>query len=261
MRAPKSRNITSASYVFSYCKSGVNGTLVRATYVAFLLLSVQIYYSKNVQAETYRVSVGEVPTTPMLLGLLKSIEAANPWLKFEITVAPFPRSIRAVAEDHTADLHFPLIRPVDEAGLPFDVSTTQVGETPFMLYENKSKPLDIRRLGEYKIETDFAHTGVFPFNTIGSGDISASLRKVDAGRIDGFIFDEFSSDQHLIADGYKNIHRKFYALMDACFILPKGGKGGPADQALTRAIEAARHTQGYKDAVAKYDVKGVDWQQ
>ena len=45
-------------------------------------------------AETYKVSVGEIPATPILLEILKGIEAANPDVKFEVTVRPFPAPSR-----------------------------------------------------------------------------------------------------------------------------------------------------------------------
>ena len=132
-----------------------------------------------------------------------------------------------------------------------------------MIYENKSKPLDMSNPKQYKIETDMGHTGVFPFPTIGSGDIAASLRKVDAGRIDGYIFDELSTDEQLVAGGFKNVHRKLYSWVDACFVLPKGSKGGALDQALTRIMANAKNSQGYKDAYGKLKAmyKGEEWQQ
>jgi polar amino acid transport system substrate-binding protein len=104
---------------------------------------------------------------------------------------------------------------------------------------------------------------VFPFPVIGSGDIAASLRKVDAGRIDGYVFDAYSTDEQLAAGGFKNIHRKLYSWIDVCFVLPKGSKGGPLDHALGKMTENAKNSQGYKDAIAKYNAlfKGEDWQQ
>ncbi len=226
------------------------------------LLAALLFCSPAAWAETYKVSVGEMPATPIFVEILKSIEAANPGLKFEVTVAPFARSVKAVLEDHTADFHYPVIRPAGEASLPFDVSSAAAFQTPFVIYENKNKHLDAKNLAQYKIETDTSLVSTFPFPTIASADISASLRKVDAGRIDAFIFGATSVDEKLAAGGFMNIHRQPYAMLDVCFILPKGGKGGPADQALTKAIEAAKASQGYKDAVGKYRAKykGDDWQ-
>lgn len=231
--------------------------------VALGLMAGMCLCASGARAQTYKFSVGELSATPIFIEMLKSIEAANPGLKFEITTAPIPRSVKAVVEDHTADFHLPFIRPADGVSLPFDVSTAAVFQAPFVIYENKNKPLDMQNPQQYKIETDKAHTSVFPFPTIPSADIDASLRKVDAGRIDAFIFGASSTDPHLAAGGYTNIHRKPYGRLDACLVLPKGGKGGPADQALTKAVEAAKNTQGYKDAIAKYLAlyKGDDWQQ
>ncbi len=214
-------------------------------------------------AQTYKVSVGEIPATPILLEILKSIESANPGVKLEVTVRPFPRSLKAVLEDRAADFHYPFIRPANEASVLFDVSTEPAFRSPFMIYENKNKPLDMSNPQQYKIETDMGHTGVFAFPAIGSGDIAASLRKVDAGRIDGYIFDELSTDEQLVAGEFKNIHRKLYAWVDACFVLPKGSKGGSLDLALTKIMENAKNNQSYKDAYGKLKAmyKGEEWQQ
>ena len=183
-------------------------------------------HSPAAQAETYKVSLAELPFTPVLLEILRKIEAANPGLKFEVTVAPFPRSIRAVVEEHTADMQFPFLRPADESQLPFDVSAAAAFQSPFMIYENKRKPLDTNNLQQYKIETDRAHTSVFPFPVIGSGDIGASLRKVDAGRIDGFI----SSRPTPIGNLLRAVSRTSIAGRMGCWILalfcPRAAKAG-----------------------------------
>jgi polar amino acid transport system substrate-binding protein len=236
-------------------------TMSRAI-VPALIASV-LFFAPAALAETYKVSVGEMPATPIFLEILRSIEAANPGLKFDVTIAPFPRSVRATVEEHTADFHYPIIRSAEGASLPFDVSSATVFLTPFVLYENKNKPLALNNLYKYKIETERTSSKLFPFEIKESDNVSASLRKVDAGRIDGFIYGATGADAKLVEGGFKNIHRKLYAMMDICFVLPKGGKGGPVDQALTKAIETAKSTQAYKDAVGKYRAmyKGDDWQQ
>jgi len=230
---------------------------------ALALMAGVLFWPLATLAETYKVSVGEMPATLIFVEILKSIEAANPGLKFELTVAPFARSIQAVLADHTADFHYPVIRPAGGKTLPFDVSDASPFQTPFIIYENKNKLLDVKNLQRYRIETEITHIGLFPFPTIGSADISSSLHRVDTGRIDGFVYGATSADRKLIEGGFENIHRKLYAMMDVCFVLPKGGKGGPVDQALTKAIETAKSTEGFKHATAKYRAmyKGDDWQQ
>jgi polar amino acid transport system substrate-binding protein len=236
---------------------------MRRILAALIPALAMLLNSPAAQAETYRLSLAELTSTPILLEILKNIEVANPGLKFQVTVAPFPRSIRAVVEDRSADMHFPFLRPVSDSELPFDVSAAAALQSPFMIYENKNKPLDTKKLSQYKIETDMAHTGVFPFPTIGSGDIAASLRKVDAGRIDAFIFEQHNTDKQLIAGGYKNIHRKPYGMLDTCFVLPKGSKGGATDKALVKAIENAKASAAYNDYLAKIEAQNTPdgWQQ
>ena len=133
---------------------------------------------------------------------------------------------------------------------------------PFVLYENKAKQLDLKNLGQYNIETEAAHTGLFPFRTIPSGDLLASLRKVDAGRIDGFIFAGVDIDPIVAQGNYKNVHRQLYGYFDGVFLLPKWTKGDEKDKLLTAAITKANQDPSVKAIIARAlaTYKGVDWQ-
>jgi len=115
----------------------------------------------------------------------------------EIQVVPFNKSMHDLM-DGKADFHMPLIKPenVDEAKLNYANSKETIFHVNFVLYTNKNKPIDKSKLKDYRIETDLAHVGYFDFPVKGSTRIDSSLKKVNAGRIDGFIFCGFRLRPH-----------------------------------------------------------------
>lgn len=161
--------------------------------------------------------------------------------KLELHVVPFKRSMDNVI-NKKVDYHAPLIMNphIDENTLDYDHSTETIFHVNFTLYTNKNKPLDKNNLTKYKIETDAAHIQYFPFPTIASSDLASSLKKVDAGRIDGFVFSEIASDPVVKELKLKNIKRELYQVYDVKIILPKGGKGGTTDKMISAAIQKLR---------------------
>ncbi len=83
--------------------------------------------------------------------------------------------------------------------------------------------MDPNRLADYLIETDVAHTLYFPFDTQPSADILSSLKKLELGRIDGFIFADDATDPLIKANNLQNIQRQLYRRFEVKIVLPKGG--------------------------------------
>jgi polar amino acid transport system substrate-binding protein len=218
-------------------------------------------------AETLRVSVAEFPDhlyTPTLIEMLKYAATKTPGVGLEISTAPFARSLDAVIEGR-ADMHLPLIRPPHPEGLPFAVTEASIAPAPFVLYTNKDKPIDMAALkepGKYKIETDVAHVSYFDFPVVGGANAESSLMKVDAGRIDGYIFAGTTSDAVIQALGLKNIHRTLYKTFDVVGVLPKEAHGGPADRWFTAALAAAHDDPAFIALGKKLNsgYRGPDWQ-
>ena len=161
--------------------------------------------------------------------------------EIDIQVVPFNRSIRDVIEGK-ADFHMPLIKNdiVDLNKLEYTYAKPVLWHVNFVLYTNKDKPIDKSKLKDYKIETDLAHVSYFDFPVKGSTRIDSSLKKVNAGRIDGFIFADFAADPIIKKEGLKNVHRELYKVFDSCMVLPKGEKGKATDVFLTETIEKMR---------------------
>jgi polar amino acid transport system substrate-binding protein len=210
-----------------------------------------------------RVSVAEFPgpvITPALVEALRIAFAKLPDLSVEFMTLPFARSMAAIAAGR-ADLHVPIIRPPSTDGLEWAPTAATIYRVPFVIYTNKAAPIDLHNLAKYRIETDVAHTGYFDIPVAGGASTESSLRKVDSGRIDGYIFAANAVDPLVEALGLKNIHRDFYKIFDVCGVLPKGGGGGSVDRLLTAAMQEAAGDAEFKAAIQKV-LSGYrgDWQ-
>jgi len=196
----------------------------------------------------------------VLVDLVKAM-AKTSGKNIEIQVVPFNRSMHDVM-DGKADFHMPLIKPenVDESKLGYANSKETIFHVSFVLYTNKNKPIDKSKLKDYRIETDLAHVDYFDFPIKGSTRLDSSLKKVDAGRIDGFIFADFASDPIVKKEGLKNIHRELFKVFDVKIILPKGEKGETTDVFLTETIEKMRADGSFDKIMSPIDQPYNDWQ-
>jgi ABC-type amino acid transport substrate-binding protein len=200
--------------------------------------------SAATEAADFRASLSQMPVyaenqdTGVLVDILKAIgKVSNKSIEYQ--VVPFARSISYV-ENGQVDFHLPLIEPPDLSQASFSLSSETIFHVNFVLYTNTNKPLDLRRLGDYLIETDVAHTPYFPFAIQPSAQLLGSLKKLEAGRIDGFIFADDATDPLIVANKLKNIERQLYSRFKVKFVLPKGEAGRATDQFLSGAIGKLR---------------------
>jgi len=229
--------------------------------VALVMLSVITARAADMKASLAQMPVyAESTDKGVLVDLVKAI-AKTSGKNIEIQVVPFNRSMHDVM-DGKADFHMPLIKAenVDETKLDYAHSTETIFHVNFVLYTNKNKPIDKSKLKDYRIETDLAHVAYFDFPVKGSTRLDSSLKKVDAGRIDGFIFADFASDPIVKKEGLKNIHRELYKVFDVKIILPKGEKGKATDVFLTETIEKMRADGSYDKIMSPIDQPYNDWQ-
>ena len=217
-------------------------------------------------ARDFKASIAQMPVYAestdkgVLVDFVKAIADVS-GSKVNIQVVPFNRSMNDVIS-RVVDFHLPLIKSTiqDESKLDYDYSTETIFHVNFTLYTNKSKPLDINKIKDYNLETDLAHVQYFGFPVAGSTSIEGSLKKVDAGRIDGFIFADNASDPVIKNLDLKNIHRQLYQVFDVKIILPKGEHGKETDKFLSDAIKKLRDNGKYDAIMGGIDRKFEDWQ-
>ena len=114
----------------------------------------------------------------------------------------------------------------------------------FVLYSHRARPVarqDVEAFARggrpLRIEGPPIDWGfpVQPFTTFDS-----ALRKVDAGRIDAFLWAQEEADQVLRALRLDSIQRALYGAFADVFLLPAGPRGDFVDGVLTAAIERLR---------------------
>lgn len=227
----------------------------------FLILSTSI-----VMADNYNVSLGNMPIYAeskdkgVLVDLVKEIqkESGN---NINIKVLPFASSLYMVQKNRS-DFHIPLIKNdiVDVDKLPFIYSSETIFHVNFVIYSLKNKKIDTSNLAQYKIETDRAHVAYFPFKTIASNSISASLSKVNKGEIDAFIFADFATDPFLKDEKFKNLSRELYKVFDVKIVLAKNSKSKQIDTMLSTSISNLKQSGKYQEIMGKIDLAYSNWQ-
>ena len=217
-------------------------------------------------AEELKVSLAKMPvyaesSDKGVLVELSKMLAKELKMDLNLSVVPFARSIDKAVKK-SVHFHMPLIESPGYRNevLPFDYSTATIFHVNFVLYENKKNPLKLDNMAAYKIETDRAHVNYFPFDAISSSCLECSLKKVNIGRIDGFIFADFASDPLVKMNNLTNIKRRLYKVFDVKIVLPKGDRGGRVDQMLVTAIDNLRATGEYQKLMEQIDMPYNDWQ-
>ncbi len=232
----------------------------------FALVLLLCVLSQPAGAKEYKASLAQMPVYAesldkgVLVDLVKLLADAS-GATITPQVVPFARSINDVVT-RKVDFHMPLIQPKgqDPAKLEYDYSTETIFHVNFVLYTNKSKPVDVKGLKDLNIETDLAHVNYFDFPIKGSNSIEASLKKIDAGRIDGFIFADFASDPIVKSFDLKTLKRQLYQVFDVKIVLPKGDNGKDVDLFLSDTIKKLRDSGKFATLMNAIDQPYNDWQ-
>jgi polar amino acid transport system substrate-binding protein len=222
--------------------------------------------AKPEEAKSFKASLAQMPVYAetkdkgVLVDLVKAIAEVS-GASIEMQVVPFNRSIADVSAK-AVHFHLPLIKSTigDASKLAFDYSTETIFHVNFTLYTNKNKPLDPKKLKGFNIETDLAHLQYFDFPINPSTSIEASLKKVEAGRIDGFIFADAASDPIIKAQGLKNLKRELYQVFDVKIVLPKGEGGKEVDTFLFGVIKKLRASGKLQSIMGAVDKPFESWQ-
>ncbi len=229
--------------------------------ILFLFLFL---FGEILKASDLKASIGQMPIISeshdkgFLPDLVKAMAAIS-GQKIYFEVVPFARSMEAVREGKV-DFHIPLIEPFDMSKAQFSLSKTVIFKVNFVLYYNKNHPLDLSKLAGKNIESDKAHTSYFPFEVSPSSCIECSLKKVDIGRIDGFIFADTPCDPIVKSIPLRNIRRKLYRRFDVKFVLKKGAEGGTIDKFLTKTMSQLEKNGELKRIVGPFSQEYSDWQ-
>lgn len=216
--------------------------------------------------KTWHASLAQMPVYAeskdkgVLVDFVKALEKAS-GDKIEIQVVPFPRSMNDVQEKKV-DFHLPLIQmPGSETGTDkFDYSTDTIFHVNFTLYSGKALDISPASASKFKVETEAAHTAYFSFPVAPSSNIEGSLKKVDAGRLDAFVFADFASDPIVKGGKLANVKRQLFKRFDVKVVLPKGGRGGATDKFLSETIAKLIKSGEMAKIMGPIDTPFDNWQ-
>jgi polar amino acid transport system substrate-binding protein len=237
---------------------------------ALLVTATILAVSAGLAAQEYKVVVPQVsPTAIDVYTKTITAIAESEGKTVSVQVLPFARCVYLM-EMKQADIQSAITQIPDTAKwaeLKYDYSTSPFLDIVFVLYTNKAKPITAAELKAgnakgYKIETETAHVPHFPFASP-STNIDASLNKLAAGTIDGYIFSQGSTDAALKRLALKNIHRENYTTLNGVFLIQKGGRGGPIDKMITSGLAKIKANGKYQEIVGAYAEtasKFIEWQ-
>lgn len=209
-------------------------------------------------AETFKVAVPQLApaSTEAYKALITAIIEAT-GNSAEVQVLPFARCLYLV-ESKEVDIVSAIIALPDQkkvANLKYDYSSAYSVEVVFVLYSNKAKKIDAAELRKgnpkgYRIETDAAHTEYFNFPIGASTNLDGSLKKVDSGDIDGYIFAQTTGDTAIKRLGLANVARQYFQTYTGVFPIQKGARGGKTDKMITEGLAKIKANGKYQQIMA-----------
>ena len=241
-----------------------------------IFLCITIFCSLNVIASDRDLKVSmaflpdilETPDNGVFVDIIKAIDDVYDG-NIDRNVYPFVRSINSVVNGE-ADFHLPMIRNkiVSLEDLPYAYTTGKMGDVYFVIYSNKDNPVTVDKIKQAKNNTNFplkiessgGFLDYFDFPIIESFSVESSLKKVDLGRIDAFIFAQEECDFMIKQLKLKNIHRELYDKFDDVFVIPKGEKGKEIDEILSTCIDKLKSTGEMQRLHLKVHIPYQEWQ-
>lgn len=226
----------------------------------FLIPLITFFFICSVSSQDLKVSLAQMPvyaespTKGVLVDFVNAIAKAGN-RKIHIQVVPFQRSMNDVI-NRNVDFHMPLIQNPndDESTLKYDHSTETIFHVNFTLYTHKNSSITKENVKKHKIETDLAHVQYFDFPIKGSSNLVSSMMKLNAGRIDGFIFADVAIDPIVSSKKLNNVKRELFYRFDVKVILPKGENGKAVDTFLTNSINKLRKNGEYERIMGPLDL-------
>lgn len=210
----------------------------------------------------YLPSLSESSERGILINLLNEMDQVYEGRIIIKGIFPFKRSMHNVFVGES-DFHLPILLDPDmpKNKLGYSHSTTTIFHVVFAIYTKKGRALDMTKLSTYNIEVERAHVPLFSFTVAPSSDIDHSLRMVNDGRIDAYIFAAKETDDVLIKLGLaKVIDRQFYKEYDVRAVLPEGIKGAETDKIISDILNKMKATGSLQDILSPINTYYQNWQ-
>ena len=177
----------------------------------------------------------------LLINLTKAI-AGKLGREVEVIHVPFGHSLEYV-KSGKVDFHLPLIKPKEVKKFPYIYSDATIYHVNFVLYLHKDSKYRQGKYSHLSIETERSHQAYIPFKTKASTCILCSLRRVQMGLIDGYLFADTSTDPVLLENKAElsDVIRKLYQVYEVKVIFPKTRGGNKLNKQVSVAIDSMRN--------------------
>lgn len=215
-------------------------------------------------------SLVDSPEKGYYVDLLKAIDDAYTEGNMKIEVNPIARAQQMVAEKQ-ADFYLPKIatKYTDHEKLPYVLASKSLGHISYVLYSNVNKKLTKEDLDKalekggdfpYKLESSPGLKESFKYPYTVSNNIEESVKKLDAGRIDGYIWSQEEVDAYLNKEKLKNIYRSLFYEFDDDIAIAKNDKSEKINKILTDCIGKLESSGKLKELYDKIHSPYKEWQ-
>jgi polar amino acid transport system substrate-binding protein len=204
----------------------------------------------------------------VFIELIKLIDEVYPEGTIRVEICPFARSIKYV-EEGEIDFHLPLIHNplVSSENLRYRPIHEPLGPIDFVIYSHVDNPITRDKLDAaqklspfpYVLETDRGHAHLFDFPIEGQSTIEQMLKKLQAKRIDGFIYSQ-NTDHFLRELRIKEVYRAYCQTYDVFPIVRKDANGDEVDRILSTALKTLKETGKLQQLWKRVSVPYQNWQ-
>ncbi len=234
----------------------------------FILIVVFVTFTPTIlKARDLKISVAQLPVISenkdkgVLVEYVKAMQKAYKKGKITYEVVPFNRSIHMVTSGQ-ADIHVPILKipGKTDAELGYSHSSENIWNVVFALYTHKDrKDITPETAKNFDVETDAAHVPFFNFAIKSSTCASCSLKRVNNGKTDGFIYASQQCDAIIAGENLKNLKSTKYQTFEGKFVLPMGEKRKEIDKILTDIVKETKANGDYDRTIGKIDSYYRNW--
>jgi polar amino acid transport system substrate-binding protein len=233
-----------------------------------LVLCISLLFAGPVEARDLKGSLAKLPLLAeseekgLLIDLVKAMDEIYTEGTISIEVYPSRRSLDNLVNG-PYDFFMPIVRNenANPSDLPFSFSEYPIFRVIFALYSNKNnKEINPGNAGNFQIETEAPLVDYYGFKANPSVSTESSLKKVDIGRIDGYIMAMPETDGVLKQLNLKNIKRSYFDTFDVPFVVKKGQEGKEVEEILTSLLIQLKENGTYAKIMAPMlNQEFVEW--
>jgi len=202
--------------------------------------------------------------------LVKVIDEVYTEGSIVIEVNPIKRA-QEILINGQADFYLPKIKTqyTDISALPYKILEKKIGQIAFVLYSNVNKKLTKKELDDalakggdfpFKLESSPSLKDSFKYPYTVSNSVEESLRKLDSGRIDGYIWAQEEADAYIKNNKLKSINRSLFYNFDDVLAIVNSEKTDKINKILTDCISELENSGKLKTLYEKIHMPYDDWQ-